>query len=124
MTSSDKGYNIDVAKLPCYNPARTHRLPTRFHHMADISVFLKNEVSEPPFTKSQRKKMNSLLKKFVFEVVTISNILTTIRIFNSRFINKIKNEGTVTVFEKSRLVIQAYNNYGKEEILNQSPTIQ
>jgi hypothetical protein len=31
-------------------------------------------------------------------------------IFNLCFINKIKHFGTDKVFEKSRLVIQAYNN--------------
>ena len=46
------------------------------------------------------------------------------RIFNSRFVDEIKNEGTAMAFEKSRLVVQAYNNHGKEEILTQSPTIQ
>lgn len=39
------------------------------------------------------------------------------RIFNSRFIDEIKNEETATAFEKSRLVIQAYNDHDKEEIL-------
>lgn len=46
------------------------------------------------------------------------------RIFNSRSVDEIKNDEIATVFENSRLVIQAYNNYGKEEILTQSPTIQ
>ena len=40
-----------------------------------------------------------------------------IRIFNLRFVDEIKNPGTETAFEKSRLVVQAYNDQGKELIL-------
>ena len=68
--------------------------------------------------------INGLLEKSAFKVVAISDILSRMRIFNSRFVEEIKNEGTVTAFEKSRLVVQAYNDHGKEEILTQSPTIQ
>jgi hypothetical protein len=39
------------------------------------------------------------------------------RIFNSRFIDEIKDIGTDKTFEKSRLVIQAYNNLKKSIIL-------
>jgi hypothetical protein len=46
------------------------------------------------------------------------------KIFNSRFINKIKDAGTDKTFKKSRLVMQAYNNLEKSIILTQSPIIQ
>jgi Reverse transcriptase (RNA-dependent DNA polymerase) len=36
----------------------------------------------------------------------------------------IKNPGTEQAYEKSRLVIQAYNDAGKHSILTESPTIQ
>ena len=39
-------------------------------------------------------------------------------------VNEIKGKATDTPFEKLRLVIQGYNNDGKEVILTQSPTIQ
>ena len=123
-TNDDNGDDIDVAKLPRRNPARAYRLPTRFQHMADISVFLKNNASEPPFTESRRKEINGLLEKDAFEIISISDVPSGMRIFNSRFVDEIKNEGTATAFEKSRLVVQAYNDHGKEEILTQSPTIQ
>ena len=38
--------------------------------------------------------------------------------------NKVKGKSTDSPYEKSRLVIQAYNDEGKEVILTQSPTIQ
>jgi hypothetical protein len=46
------------------------------------------------------------------------------RLFNSRFVDEIKNKGTDKAFKKSRLVVQAYNDQEKELVLTQSPTIQ
>jgi hypothetical protein len=37
-------------------------------------------------------------------------VLEGIRIFNSKFIDEIKNKGTNKELRKSRLIIQAYNN--------------
>ncbi|KAI0991798.1 hypothetical protein K3495_g16389, partial [Podosphaera aphanis] len=47
-----------------------------------------------------------------------------VRIFKSRLVNEVKSKTTDSPYEKSRLVIQAYNDEGKEIILTQSPTIQ
>ena len=47
-----------------------------------------------------------------------------LRLFNSRLVDEIKGKATNTLYKKSRLVIQVYNDKGKEEILTQSPTIQ
>jgi hypothetical protein len=47
-----------------------------------------------------------------------------VRIFNSRFVDEIKNKGTEKEYKKSRLVVQAYNNSEKYMVLTQSPTIQ
>ena len=44
-------------------------------------------------------------KKSVFKFINIANILKGVRIFNSEFVDKIKNIGTDKAFEKSRLVI-------------------
>ena len=41
-----------------------------------------------------------------------------------QFVDEIKNPRIDTTFEKSRLVVQAYNNEEKDLVLNQSPTIQ
>lgn len=78
--------------------------------MANISVLLKNDAFKPFFTGSQRKKINGLLEKDTFKVISISDILGKMRIFNSCFIDGIKNEAIATVFEKSRLVVQVYND--------------
>jgi hypothetical protein len=87
---------------------------------ADISVL----VQETPFTDSRRKEINRLLEKGVFTVVTDSDIPQGVRIFNSRFVNEIKHPSTNKAFKKSRLVVQAYNNQGKDLVLTQSPIIQ
>ena len=44
----------------------------------------------------------------------------SIRIFNSRLVNEVKGKATDKLFEKSHLVIQVYNDEGKEVILTQS----
>jgi hypothetical protein len=109
---------------PRRNTERVRRLPARFQqHLADISVFLQDEAS-PSFEDSQRKELNGLLEKGVFEVVNTSDIPQGVRIFNSRFVDEIKNAGTDKAFEKSRLVVQAYYDHGKDLVLTQSPTIQ
>ena len=81
-------------------------ISVRQYPPADISVL----VQETPFTDLRRKEINRLLKKGVFIVIAERDVPQDIRIFNSHFINKIKHPGTNKTFEKSRLVIQAYNN--------------
>ena len=61
--------------------------------------------------------MNSLFKKGIFKFIDIVDILKGVRIFNSWFVDKIKNTKTDKAFKKSRLVIQAYNNYSKNLVL-------
>ena len=46
------------------------------------------------------------------------------RVFGSRLVDEVKGIGTDTPYEKSRLVIQAFNDEGKSTVLTQSPTIQ
>lgn len=114
---NENGNNIDSAELPHQNPACIYKLLTRFQYMANISVFLKNNTFKPSFNKLQRKKINGLLEKDAFIVISISDILSGIKIFNSCFVDEIKNKGIATAFEKSRFIIQAYDNSGKEKII-------
>ena len=39
------------------------------------------------------------------------------QIFNLRLVNKVKGKAIESLYKKSRLVIQAYNDQGKEVIL-------
>ena len=96
------------------NPPRDRRLPARFRdsNIADIAVYIIN----PPgtdYTKSRKKELDGLLERKVFEIVHESDITPTARIFKSRFVDKVKFYGTDKAYEKSRLVVQAYNDDDK-----------
>ena len=94
---------------------------------ADIVVYLQEEGITPAkgqFTTSRQKEIAGLLEMGVFEIVDRSKVPEGVRIFNSRFVDQVKNEGTDKAFEKSRIVVQAYNDEGKDLVLTQSPTIQ
>lgn len=76
------------------------------------------------FVESRRKELNGLFDSNVFSIIEEQDIPPGIRIFGSRFVDTIKNEGTEKAFEKSRLVVQGYNDHDKAHILTQAPTIQ
>jgi hypothetical protein len=52
----------------------------------------------------------------VFKVIKASEVPEGVRIFNSRFVDKIKLKDDV-LFMKSRLVVQAYNDNEKKLVL-------
>ena len=51
-------------------------------------------------------------------------MLSRIKLFNFRFVDEIKNSSILAAFEKSRLIIQAFNDQKKGMIIIQSSTIQ
>ena len=78
----------------------------------------------PPFQESRRTEMAGLEAQGVFKFITMAEVPSGVRIFRSRFVDDVKSTTTSAPFEKSRLVIQAYNDHGKKAIFTQSPTIQ
>jgi hypothetical protein len=60
---------------------------------------------QPDFTSSRQKELNGLIKREVFEFVKNTDTPADTRIFNSRFVDQIKLEGTLKAYEKSRLVV-------------------
>lgn len=86
----------------------------------DICIYL----AEHSFEESRQKEIDGLLESGVFRMVDISEVPEGTRVFNSRFVDQLKFPGTENAMEKSRLVIQAYNDQGKLTVLTQSPTIQ
>ena len=58
-----------------------------------------------------------LLKKGVFKIIKLYNMLKGVRLFNLQFVDEIKNKRTNKAFKKSQLIIQAYNNLEKELVL-------
>jgi hypothetical protein len=91
---------------------------------ATTTVYLQSDNNTTRFSASRQKEVNGLLEKGVFKVIHLLDVPQGVRLFNSRFVDTIKNEGTEKAFEKSRLVVQAYNDAEKDLILTQSPTIQ
>ena len=69
------------------------------------------------YIDSRQRELNGLLKKGVFKVVNMADIPQGVRIFNSQFVDKVKNTSTDKAFKKSRLVVQAYHDQGKDLIL-------
>jgi hypothetical protein len=129
-------YRPEAATDP--RPQRDRRLPARYRDDYMQHTFLGQFTQEhedesrhqfaatvlAQFEDSQRKEVNGLLERGVFEYVLEKDIPPGTRIFTARFVNEMKNNGTDKAFEKSRLVVQAYNDGDKEYVLTQSPTIQ
>ena len=103
---------------------RNCRLSIKYQNFVDVIVLFQNEIVSSSFMKSRRKEVNELLKKECFEVVFIESIFESICIFNSRFVDKIKHEKTTAIFEKSRLIVQIYNDHDKTIILTQISIMQ
>ena len=123
---ADQGTPPEISEIR-RNPSRHRQLPTRFQNMADITIYMSQPSlphPHPNFQASRLKELNGLLEKGVFEVINKEDVPAGTRIFDSRFVDQVKNEGTEKAFEKSRLVVQAFNDPGKYEILTQAPTIQ
>ena len=94
--------------------------------MADITIYLQENGGQPgssQYSASHKKEINGLLEKGVFKVIYLSTVPLGTRLFNSRFIDEVKHPRTNKAFEKSRLVVQAYNDQDKDLVLTQSPTI-
>ena len=49
--------------------------------------------------------VNRLLKKGVFKIVNINDVLEGVRLFKLQFVDEIKNTRTNKAFKKSRLII-------------------
>jgi hypothetical protein len=58
------------------------------------------------FKRSQQQEINGLIARKVFELVQYNlNKYSSVRIFNSRLINKVKGKTINSLFKKSRLVV-------------------
>lgn len=71
----------------------------------------------------KQEEIAGLLEKNVFKNITRADIPSNIQIFNYCFVNKVKHIGIDKAYEKSWLVIQAYNHKQKDLVLIQLPNI-
>jgi hypothetical protein len=76
------------------------------------------------FAAFRQKKINDLIEKNVFQSINKNDVSFDVRIFNSRFVDEIKHFDIDKAFEKSRLVMQMFNDQNKNLILIQSSIIQ
>jgi hypothetical protein len=123
-SSDDENQNIALTRL-----TQARRLSLRYQNFADITVFLQDDeeissTSTLTFADSRRKEINELLKRQVFEIIIISEVFKDVCIFNFRFVDEIKHSDTSQAYEKSRLVIQTYNDHEKTLMLTQAFIIQ
>jgi hypothetical protein len=128
-TDSSDVENQNLASETQTRLTRARRLSLRYQNFADIIVFLQDDeeissISTLTFADSRRKEINDLLKRQIFEIITISEVFKNVRIFNFRFVDEIKHSDILQAYEKSRLVIQTYNDHEKTLILTQASTIQ
>jgi hypothetical protein len=94
-------------------------------YFASIVNVIFNIISvDSSFTAFRQKEIVDLLEKKIFLSVNKKNVSANIRIFNSRFVNEVKNSDTEKAFEKFRLMIQAFNDQNKILMLTQSSIIQ
>jgi hypothetical protein len=76
------------------------------------------------FIASRQQKIAELLEKDVFLSINKIDVSLDVRIFSSRFVNKIKHLDIDKIFKKFRLVVQAFKNQNKTFVLTQSSIIQ
>ncbi len=67
--------------------------------IANTTIYLQNN-SNTQFSTLQQKEVTGLLKKGIFKIIKLYNILKRVRLFNLQFINKVKNKGTNKAFKK------------------------
>jgi hypothetical protein len=89
---------------------------TKFVSMIHIALF--------QFAAFRQKKINDLIEKNVFRSISKNDVSFDVRIFNFRFVNEIKHFDINKAFEKSRLVMQTFNDQNKNLMLTQSSIIQ
>ena len=80
--------------------------------MGEFDLFI-NKIADKrlaQYTKSRQKKIAGLFKKTIFRIVTTTDISTNVQIFKSRFVAKVKKANPDKTYEKSWLVVPAYNN--------------
>ena len=58
-------------------------------------------MATPNLVLYNKRRSQAYLKKSVFKIIKLYNILKGVRFFNLQFINKIKNKGTNKAFKKS-----------------------
>ncbi|VCU40782.1 Bgt-50623 [Blumeria graminis f. sp. tritici] len=88
-------------------------------HELSLSLRREGSITAPgkPFEESDTIELESLRDQEVMKFITYDPNKHIGRIFKSRMVREIKGKATGSPYEKSRLIIQGYNNEGKATIL-------
>ncbi|KAI6476885.1 hypothetical protein MCOR13_011804, partial [Pyricularia oryzae] len=78
----------------------------------------------PPFEAADDQEVDSLIAKGAIEIMKYDPTLHKGRMWKTRLVREIKGQTSAQPYEKSRMVLQGYNDPEKEELLTQAPTIQ
>ena len=105
---------------------RKNPLPTSTLRHPDVIINLNDidTTQKDIYKASRQKEIDGLIQKNVFNMVGRNVVPNGARIFGTRFVDEMKNINTPKAFAKSRLVVQAYRDNEKQQVLTQSPTIQ
>ncbi|KAI1004168.1 hypothetical protein K3495_g4045 [Podosphaera aphanis] len=113
-----------VSKGNTKPPQNDNFLSTNEIHDLELAKQLRcsGKITTPgePFEASDRKEVNALIAVGTFQFEQYDPFRHTDQIFNSRMVREIKNKNTESPYEKSRLVVQGFNDEGKSVILTQS----
>ncbi len=103
----------------------SHR--ARADYKLALKLRYKGVISTPdvPFKQSDQTEIESLLANgMLLPLQYNSNKYAEVYLFKSRLICEIKRKTTNKSYEKSRLMVQSYNDTKKMALLTQVPTIQ
>ena len=84
------------------SPRPRQRLIRFQNNIIDITIYMFKFISPlANFQTFRLKEFNKLFKKKVFKIIYIDNLFIKARVFESRFMNQMKNKGIEKAFEKS-----------------------
>jgi hypothetical protein len=118
----------DESTLSPTEPIKRDRGRPRKYPVSIVNVIFNAIIDsvniDSSFIAFKQKEIADLLEKGIFLSVNKKNVSANIRIFNSRFVDEVKNPGTEKTFEKFRLMMQAFHDQNKILVLTQSSIIQ
>ena len=131
LENDDANPPTEAAAGPSSNPQGLTPVPATVDNAAaylcvsaTAKAFLRDTVEDNPerFREARNREIQGLLDRGTFEVVPTTDA-DSHRTYGGRFVDEIKNAGTPHAYEKSRFVVQAFNdrNHG---LLTHAPTVQ
>jgi hypothetical protein len=121
--------DVDDGAVPSDVGAEPYDLIVGKEQTSVVELFETHVVPSSPrnavrFSDSRKRELDGLLEAGGFRLERRQDALDRgDRIFGCRFVDAIKNYGTDREFDKSRLVVQGFNDHGAKELLTKAPTV-